>query len=88
MGAREAGLVYLLSKGFLALLVITCMIALPAAHFFFVRYALDEYAETAPVAWNELIIGVAAVMGIAFLMIATHTLKVARTNPAEVLKNE
>lgn len=88
MGAGEASLVYLLSKGFLILLLIAGLIALPATHFFFARYALDEYAESAPVAWNELITGVIAVMAIAFLMIGTHTLKAARINPAEVLKNE
>jgi putative ABC transport system permease protein len=88
LGAGEASLVYLLSKGFLMLLVIAALIALPAAQFFFVRYALDEYADTAPVPWNELLIGVMAVMSLAFLMIATHTLKVARGNPAQVLKSE
>ena len=88
MGAGEGSLVFLLSKGFLILLLIAGLIALPATQFFFVRYALDEYADGAPVAWNELITGVMAVMAIAFLMIGTHTLKVARTNPAEVLKRE
>lgn len=88
MGAGEGNLVYLLSKGFLVLLLIAGVIALPSAHFFFVEYALDQYAHSAPVAWKELIIGVTAVMAIAFMMIGTHTLKVARTNPAEVLKAE
>lgn len=88
MGAGEGNLVILLSKGFLLLLFIAAFIALPCAHFFFVEYALDEYAESAPPAWKELIIGVVAVMTIAFIMIGTHTLKVARTNPAEVLKSE
>jgi putative ABC transport system permease protein len=74
--------------GLFVLLLIAGLIALPAAQFFFVRYALDEYADTAPVAWNELLIGVMAVMSLAFLMIATHTLKVARRNPAQVLKSE
>lgn len=88
MGAGEGNLVILLSKGFLLLLIIATAIALPSAHFFFVEYALEEYAERAPLAWKELMIGVAAVIAIAFIMIGTHTLKVARTNPAEVLKAE
>ena len=88
MGATEGNLVYLLSKGFLLLLAIAALIALPATHFFFAKYALDQYAESAPIAWNELIVGVTVVMAIAFVMIGTHTLKVARSNPAEVLKNE
>jgi ABC-type antimicrobial peptide transport system permease subunit len=88
LGAGEGGLVYLLSKGFLLLLAVAALIALPATHFFFAKYVLDEYAAPAPMAWNELITGVMAVMALAFLMIGAHTLKVARTNPADVLKNE
>lgn len=88
MGAGEGSLVFLLSRGFLVLLLIAGLIALPATQFFFVPYALDEYAESVPIPWSELIAGVICVMAISFLMIGTHTLKVARTNPAEVLKNE
>lgn len=88
MGATEGNLVYLLSKGFIVLLAIAALIALPATQFFFARYALDEYADNAPIAWNELTVGVMAVMAIALAMIGTQTLKVARSNPAEVLKNE
>ena len=88
MGAGERSLVFLLSKGFLVLLLIAGLIALPATQFFFLPYALDEYAGRVPIPWSELIAGVICVMAISFLMIGTHTLKVARTNPAEVLKNE
>lgn len=88
LGAGEGGLIYLLSKGFLLLLAIAALIALPATHFFFAKYVLDEYAAPAPIAWNELITGVVAVMAVALLMIGTYTLKVARANPADVLKNE
>jgi len=80
--------VLLLSKGFLVLLLIAGLIALPATQFFFLRYALDEYATNAPIAWNELISAVMLVMAVSFLMIGTQTLKVARSNPAQVLKNE
>jgi putative ABC transport system permease protein len=75
MGAGEGSLVFLLSRGFLVLLLIAGVIALPATQFFFLRYALDEYAESVPIAWNELITGVFGVMAIAFIMIGTHTPK-------------
>jgi hypothetical protein len=88
LGAREANLVYLLSKGFILLIAISAMIALPATQLFFVKYALDEYAVNAPSAWSELILGVMVVTGIALLMIGAQTIKVARSNPAQVLKNE
>jgi ABC-type antimicrobial peptide transport system permease subunit len=88
LGATEGGLVYLLSRGFLLLLAIAALIALPATQLFFVKYVLEEYADNLPIAWNELLMSVAAVMAIALLMIGSQTLKVARSNPAEVLKNE
>jgi ABC-type antimicrobial peptide transport system permease subunit len=88
LGATEAGLIYLLSRGFLSLLAIAALIALPTARFFFVKYVLDEYADVAPISWGELLMSVAGVMALAFVMIASQTLKVARSNPAEVLKNE
>lgn len=88
LGADKGSLVLLLSKGFLILLLIAGLIALPATLFFFLPYALDEYAERVAIPWSELIYGAICVMAICFLMIGTHTLKVARTNPAEVLKNE
>jgi putative ABC transport system permease protein len=88
LGATEGNLVYLLSKGFLLLLAASAFIALPLTHFFFTEYALDEYAPSASLALRELIIGVFAVMAVAFLMIGFQTLKVARSNPADILKNE
>jgi ABC-type antimicrobial peptide transport system permease subunit len=88
MGAGEGSLIFLLSKGFLWLLGVSALIALPAAQFFFIRYAFDDYGDRAPIPLSELIMGVTSVMAIALLMIGFQTLKVARANPAEVLKNE
>jgi ABC-type antimicrobial peptide transport system permease subunit len=88
MGATDMNLVFLLSKGFLLLMLISAIVALPSTHLFFTKFVFDEYADGAPIAWNELTIGVLSVLAIAFLMIGSHTLSVARSNPAEVLKNE
>jgi putative ABC transport system permease protein len=60
----------------------------PATHFFFAKYVLDEYADGAPMAWSEMLIGTAMVMFIAFIMIGSHTLQASRANPADVLKSE
>jgi predicted lysophospholipase L1 biosynthesis ABC-type transport system permease subunit len=87
MGASEGSLVFLLSKGFLLLMAIAALIALPATNMFFTKYVFDEYADGAPIAWSELTVGVISVIAIAFIMIGLHTLKVARNNPAEVLKS-
>jgi putative ABC transport system permease protein len=88
LGASEGHLVFLLSKSFLLLLTIAAAIALPATHFFFAKYVLNEYADGAPMAWNELLIGTLTVIAIAFIMIGSHTLQASRSNLSEVLKSE
>jgi putative ABC transport system permease protein len=88
LGATEAGLVYLMSRGFIVLLSVAAVIALPSTYFFFSKYALDYYADDAPFPVVELTLGVMAIMTFALLMIVTHTLKAARTNPSDVLKTE
>ena len=88
LGANEGNLVVLLSKGFLASLAVAALISLPATHFFFAKYVLDEYADGAPPALTEMLLGTAMVMFIAFIMIGSHTLHASRANPADVLKNE
>jgi len=88
LGAGEADLVYLMSKGLLLLLAFSALIALPVTYLFFNQVVLINIAYHQPIGWQELISGVLIVMGLAFLMVGSQTLKVARTNPAAVLKNE
>ncbi len=88
LGASERKLIFLLSKGFLLLLILAALIAIPTTYFFFDKVILSNFAYHQPIGWSELIIGLVAVMMLAFLMIGSQTLKVARSNPSEVLKNE
>lgn len=88
LGANEFTLVYLLSKGFLFLLILSALVALPATYFFFEQVVLIKFAYHQPISLAELLIGVVAVMILAFLLIGSQTLKVARSNPAKVLKSE
>ena len=88
MGASEPNLIYLLSRGFIFLLSVSALIALPATYFFFERVVLPAIAYHLPIEWLDLVGGFAGVMLLAVLMIGSQTLKVARSNPAEVLKNE
>jgi len=87
-GASETRLLYLLSKGFLFLLGMAAFIGLPITYLFFEKIMLPNIANHKPVETGELLIGVVVVVAIAVLMIGSQTLKVARTNPASVLKNE
>jgi ABC-type antimicrobial peptide transport system permease subunit len=87
-GAGEWRLVLLLCKGFVFLLVLAAVIALPVTYLFFDKVVLSNFAYHAPIQLSEMLPGLFAVMIIAVLMLASQTFKVARSNPAEVLKNE
>ncbi len=88
MGATEGSLLYLLSRGFLVLLVIATSIALPLTYLFFDKILLPNIANHAPLGVWEMIAGALVVIALAFIMITSQTIKAARTNPAEVLKSE
>ncbi|GAB4029627.1 ABC transporter permease [Spirosoma jeollabukense] len=88
LGASEEGLIYLLSKGFLSMLMIATFVALPATYFFFDKVVLTNFAYHQPIGLSELLAGVVIVMFLAFLLIGSQTLKAARKNPANVLKSE
>lgn len=88
MGASVANLIYLLSRGFLFLLSISALIALPATYLFFKTVVLPNFPYHTPVQVTELFAGLVAVLVIAFIMIGSQTLKAARTNPVAVLKSE
>jgi putative ABC transport system permease protein len=88
MGATSGNLIYLLSHGFLLLLSISALFALPATYFFFEKFVLANFPYHTPVRVTEMFSGLLAVLLIAIVMIGSQTMKAARSNPAEVLKNE
>src|SRR5260221_8258854 len=88
LGASEAGLLYLLSKGFFMLLIIASAIGLPITYLFFDQVLFQELANHAPIAIADLFAGAAVIMVLALVMISLQTFKATRTNPAEVLKTE
>jgi hypothetical protein len=88
LGATEMKLVYLLGKGFMLLLAIATSIALPITFLFFDRIFLPMLINHAPISLIDLFAGASIVILVALIMIASQTLKIARANPAEVLKAE
>ncbi|WP_234364288.1 ABC transporter permease [Lunatibacter salilacus] len=88
MGANSGNLVYLLSRDFLLLLLISAGIALPVTYFTFENTILNNFPYHTPVQLTELLVGLLAVMVIACMMIGSQTIKAARANPAVVLKSE
>ena len=88
LGAAEANLVYLLSKNFLVLLLISAGIALPATYLLFEKVILTNFAYHQPVGFGELFAGFLGVLLIAIAMIGSQTFKAARTDPAKILRDE
>ena len=87
-GASNAGIFYLLGKGFFLLLGIAAAIAVPLTYFAFDKIMLPEIANHAPLGIFEFFGGLAGIAIIAMLMIGSQMTKVIHTNPGEVLKNE
>ncbi|MBO0931060.1 ABC transporter permease [Fibrella aquatilis] len=88
MGASPVNLVYLLSHGFLVLLSVSALIALPVTYLFFERVVLTKFPYHTPVRGAEVFVGLLMVLLIAFVMIGSQTIKAARRNPVDVLKSE
>jgi putative ABC transport system permease protein len=88
LGSTESGLIILLSKNFLFLVTIAGAIAIPSSWIFFEKFFLPQIANHAPISAVELVAGFFVVIVLSLIMICTQTLKVVRTNPAEILKSE
>ena len=88
MGATSGNLVFLLSRGFLVLISISALVALPVTYLFFERVILTRFPYHTPVHFVELIAGFLAVSLVAFVLIGSQTWKAARTNPTVVLRGD
>lgn len=88
LGATERGLFLLLSRGFITLLVIACIIAIPMTYYLFDQLVFAEMAYRAPIGPLELLLSAGIVIVIALLAISSQTIRVAKANPAETLGAE
>ncbi|MBC9795714.1 ABC transporter permease [Sinomicrobium weinanense] len=88
LGAGSGRLIYLLSRGFLVLLSISALIALPVTYLFIENFVLTRFPYHTPVHATELFVGLLVVLLVAFIMIGSQTIKAAKSNPTEVLKSE
>ena len=87
-GASESGLLVLLSRNFIILLLFAACIAMPVTYLFFDQVLLPMMGNAAPLTFLDIAGGSGVVLLIALIMIASQTRKVARANPADVLKTE
>lgn len=86
-GASIAGVVYLLYKDVMYLVLIAAVIVVPIGYYVMTGW-LGNFAYQKPL--NYLMFGFVAILALAFafITVAFHSMKTARTNPVESLKYE
>lgn len=87
LGASAASIASMLSKEFLALVIIALLIASPVAYYFMHTW-LQDFAYRVPInLWVFLLSGLAAIV-IALLTVSFQAVKAALTNPVKSLRSE
>ena len=87
LGASVASLASLLSKEFLQLVIISCVIAFPLAWWMMSGWLADYAYRTAIHWWVFGIAGIAALL-IAMLTVSSQAIRAALSNPVETLRSE
>jgi len=87
LGASIMNLWQLLSKEFIVLIIIACLLASPIAYYFANNW-LTDYAYRIDIAWSLFgLVGIGAVF-ITLVTVSFQALRVALMNPVEAIKNE
>jgi putative ABC transport system permease protein len=87
LGANLSQLWMLLSKDFIVLIVISCVIAVPFAYWM-IHSWLEGYRYRVSLPWWIFLSATAGTLVITMLTISWHVIKVARVSPASTLKIE
>jgi len=88
MGASEGNLIVLMSRGFMILLAVAGVIAIPTTYYLFDQVVFSDVTYRAPIGLLDLIGGSLIVLALAIIAIGSQTFRVARVNPATTLRNE
>ena len=87
LGATTAGIVAMLSKDFLALVLLAIVIASPVA-WYFMHMWLQDFAYHINISWWVFIVSGTIALGIALLTISYQSVRAAIANPANSLRSE
>jgi len=87
LGSSVQGIVFMLSRDFIKLIIIALVIAFPIAYFIMQQW-LAGFAYKTDLSPVIFVFAGVITMIIAILTVSFQSLKAARTNPAEILKNE
>ncbi|MEO9869848.1 MAG: FtsX-like permease family protein, partial [Ekhidna sp.] len=87
LGAAEMRIILILSKSFLKLLAISILIAAPLSYFIN-QFWLDNLPNRMDFGFGTVVIGSLLMLGLGLLTIGSQTIRAARQNPVESLKDE
>ncbi|MEO0330918.1 MAG: ABC transporter permease [Bacteroidota bacterium] len=87
LGASLTEIVKLLSKSFIKLVLIACLLAYPLSYLSLQKWLL-QYATRIELGWWMFLTPLGIILGITFLTISFQTIKAALANPADSLRYE
>ncbi len=87
MGADSRHIVSLITKNFLLLVAISCILAFPVAYYFMHKW-LEIFPYNAGLKVSTFLISAIAVLLITMLTVSFHTIKATIANPANSLRTE
>jgi putative ABC transport system permease protein len=87
LGASVAGIVNMLSREFILLIVISCVVAVPAAVYLMQQW-LQGFVYRTGLRYEIFVVAGMITVAIAFGTIALKAIRSAMNNPVEALKNE
>ncbi|MEO6253272.1 MAG: ABC transporter permease [Ferruginibacter sp.] len=87
MGAGTTHIVSLITRNFVLLVLLSCVIAFPVAYYFMHKW-LDVFPYKEGLKLSTFLLSALAVLVITMLTVSFHTIKVAISNPVDSLKTE
>ena len=87
LGASVQTIFKLLTKNFLALILLALVFAIPLGYYLMYTW-LQDYEYRIDMSWNTFVLAGIIVMIIALFTISYHTIKSALISPAKVLRSE
>ncbi|MEO1097142.1 MAG: FtsX-like permease family protein [Bacteroidota bacterium] len=88
LGAGISSLMLLLSRGFLGMIIVAAVIAVPAAIYIVDDFILNEFLYRTEIGLMEMLSGFMLVLFIGALTVGWQVRAAAAQNPAELLRNE
>jgi putative ABC transport system permease protein len=87
LGARTAGMVWLISREFAQMVAISSLIAFPVIYYVMSRW-LEAFTYRIGMSPGPFVFGIATALVVALLTVSSQAIRAARSNPADVLRNE